>query len=97
MSGGSGAGPSGGRPSALDDLIAALQALREADDVERVRVIPSLIEASKSALSAERAAAADRVAGRNGRMSIIALAGLLGVHRSKIDDLIAAHRKRVQD
>jgi len=71
----------------LADAIAALPAM---EPVERARAAVALGGAAKSVLAAERRRALAEAV--SGGVSIAALARELGVHRSKVDDALAAHR-----
>jgi hypothetical protein len=78
-------------PATLTELQAALAALAELPPVERARRAPGLIDAAKGVLARERGAAL--VEAREQGWTEVALAAELGVHRSKIADAIARHRK----
>jgi hypothetical protein len=79
-----------GRPSSLTDLVAALNALPGMLPVDRARQIPALIEAAKSVLACERAAAMVAATAPGG-ITRAELARELGVSRSKVTEAIAAH------
>jgi DNA-binding NarL/FixJ family response regulator len=72
----------------LADAIAALAAMEPAD---RARAAKALADAARTVLAAERRQALADAVGQG--WSIAALARELGVHRSKIDDALAEHRR----
>jgi hypothetical protein len=72
------------------ELAAAIAALPAMPPVERARAAVALGSAAKAVLAAERRRALAEAVG--GGSTIAALARELGVHRSKVDDALAAHR-----
>jgi hypothetical protein len=87
------------RPDTLAELIQALTALPDLDDVERIRAYPALIDAAKSVLSAERAADIQKVTDKANpnRISQVELAAQLGVSRTVITDAIKQARAARKD
>lgn len=80
----------GDRPGSLAGLITALSGLHDMTPIERARKIPALIEAAKSVLARERAAAM-AAATAPGGVTRAELARQLGVSRSKVTEAIAAY------
>ncbi len=78
----------------LAELIRALTDLEEAPLIRQAHMIPQLMDLAREVLSQRRGAVFDALAGPGKPMTIKALAGELGIHRSKVDDAIKAHRNR---
>lgn len=85
------ADPAGSIPATLAGLQAALAELAGLPPVERARRAPALIDAAKRTLSVERGRALAEA--RADGWTETALAGELGVHRSKVADAIALYRR----
>jgi DNA-binding MarR family transcriptional regulator len=87
------------RPDSLAQLIQALTALPDLDDVERIRAYPILIDDAKRVLSAERAAdilkATDRA--NPNRISQVDLAAQLGLSRTAVTAAIKQARTARKD
>lgn len=75
-------------------LIRALADLEEAPLLAQAHMIPPLMDLAREVLSQRRGTVFDALAGPGKPMTIKALAAELGIHRSKIDDAIKAHRDR---
>ena len=76
------------------ELAEAIAALPAMEPVERARAAVALARAATSVLAAERGSALAEATAPGGEYyrRIPALAAVLGVHRSKVDDALAAHR-----
>jgi hypothetical protein len=81
----------------MDDvakLRAALDDLEAMPLIDQARALPGLVKLADGVLSRRRGAVFDALAGPGRPMTIAELARELGIHRSKVDDAIKAHRDR---
>lgn len=73
-------------PTTLTDLIEALAALPDLDPVERARLCPVLIEATKKVMKATRESAILEATDPPHRLSGVEVARALGIHPNKISE-----------
>jgi hypothetical protein len=81
----------------MDDLESLRQALNDLETmplIDQARALPGLMKQVDRTLSRRRGAVFTALAGPGKPMTIVDLAKTLGIHRSKVDDAIKAHRDR---
>lgn len=86
-----------GRPANLHELIQALTNLPNLDPVERARVLPGLIDVSKTVLAHLRADAMLAATTGPNRITQVELANQLGVTRTVVTDAIKQARAYRKD